>query len=115
MGSCAPAAGDLGEKEMISGVYTITNTVTCGATVKVAKAWTINGVDYTNENKPAGYSATLTLDVTLSTAGAPDESEPAGVCHADCRRAKFYGGCRRQPTRAGHLDLCGPAPAEAAV
>ena len=58
------ASGDLGRKTLAKGsnVYTITNTVTCGASVKVAKAWTINGVDYTNENKPAGYSATLTFE-----------------------------------------------------
>ena len=58
------ASGDLGRKTLTKGpnVYTITNTVTCAASVKVVKAWVINGVEYTDENKPTGYSATLTLE-----------------------------------------------------
>ncbi len=57
------ATGDLGTKILAKGLntFTITNTVTCGATVKVVKAWTINGTAYAHGTQPQGYAAQLTL------------------------------------------------------
>ena len=56
-------SGDIGTETLARGLneFSITNTVTCGASVKVDKSWVINGAAPTS-TPPAGFSATLTLD-----------------------------------------------------
>ncbi|MGZ4493255.1 MAG: DUF7927 domain-containing protein [Nocardioides sp.] len=65
------ASGDLGTKTLAKGtnIFTITNTVTCAATVEVDKHWVINGVGYDGAAPLDGYSATLVLDSTAGQFG----------------------------------------------
>ena len=79
-------SGD-GEKTLAKGAnsYTITNTVTCAATVTVLKTWTINGDDFVDGQQPAGYS-------TAPTIGGPDP----GVRHDVLRLRRGPDGDRRR-------------------
>ena len=103
--------GDLGAQTLAAGanVFAVTNTVTCGASIKVDKAWNIDGVDYANTSLPATFTAaSLTLNGVAKDFGTTYGGYTTGDRIAIAEAAALPSGCsyvQGYPTGTGKVTL----------